>query len=135
MACSRSWTSGRPRLQLVAGGELGVCGHLGEWLQLNGLGEDGAVARDTCSNDQAPPPPSGIDGIMLVLDARWLPYCLADGKKTVADALRVRLLKWPHGSAASCRSIYHQPPSINCRRRAFLPMLGDDLLQKGWGSA
>ncbi len=108
----------------------------GEWLQLNGLGEDGARARDTLfkliRRHRRHP---GIDGIMLCLDARWLLHASLTERKSVADALRVRLLEmasWFRCELPVYLTISHLDQLVG--GETFLSMLGDDLLQKGWGS-
>ncbi|MEX5765364.1 type VI secretion system membrane subunit TssM [Serratia marcescens] len=107
----------------------------GEWLQLNGLGEEGARARDTLfkliRRHRRHP---GIDGIMLCLDARWLLHASLTERKSVADALRVRLLEmasWFRSELPVYLTISHLDQLVG--GETFLSMLGDDLLQKGMG--
>lgn len=107
----------------------------GEWLQLNGLGEEESRARDTLfkliRRHRRHP---GIDGIMLCLDARWLLHASLTERKSVADALRARLLEiasWFRCELAVYFTISHIDRLVG--GATFLSMLGDDLLQKGMG--
>ncbi|EIM18869.1 type VI secretion protein, TssM family [Pseudomonas chlororaphis O6] len=106
----------------------------GEWLQLNGVGDEPARARDTLlrlikRHRRAP----GIDGIILCLDARWLSASTTQ-RKSVADALRARLLE----TAATFRcdlAVYFCISHLDqvAGGETFLAMLSDSLLQKGLG--
>ncbi|WP_241492045.1 type VI secretion system membrane subunit TssM [Pseudomonas sp. TTU2014-080ASC] len=107
----------------------------GEWIQLNGDGEEAAKARDTLfkliKRHRRYP---GIDGIILCLDARWLLRATMTERKSVADALRVRLLE----TASTFRSdlaVYFTISHIDqiTGGETFLSMLDDELLQKGMG--
>lgn len=107
----------------------------GEWLQLNGLDEASTKARDTLfkliKRYRKHP---GIDGIVLCLDARWLLQASLTERKSVADALRVRLLEM----ASLFRSdvaVYFTLSHLDqlAGGEAFLSMLEDELLQKGLG--
>lgn len=107
----------------------------GEWLQLNGVGEEAARARDTLlrliRRHRCAP---GIDGIILCLDARWLLRASTTQRKSVADALRARLLE----TAATFRSdltVYFCISHLDqiAGGETFLTMLSDPLLQKGLG--
>ncbi|HFI5335100.1 TPA: type VI secretion system membrane subunit TssM [Serratia liquefaciens] len=107
----------------------------GEWLQLNGLAEESAKARDTLlkllRRHRHHP---GIDGIMLCLDARWLLHASLTERKSVADALRVRLLEmasWFRCELPVYLTISHLDLLVG--GATFLSMLSDELLQKGMG--
>lgn len=124
-----------PGLQLVAGGEFGVCRHLRRMAAVERPGEEGARARDTLfkliRRHRRHP---GIDGIMLCLDARWLLHASLTERKSVADALRVRLLEmasWFRSELPVYLTISHLDQLVG--GETFLSMLGDDLLQKGMG--
>ena len=107
----------------------------GEWLQLSGVGEDAAKARDTLfkliKRHRRYP---GIDGIILCLDARWLLRASMTERKSVADALRARLLET--ASTFRCElAVYFTISHIDQipGGETFLSMLDDELLQKGLG--
>ncbi|WP_162871351.1 type VI secretion protein IcmF/TssM N-terminal domain-containing protein, partial [Klebsiella pneumoniae] len=70
----------------------------------------------------------------LCLDARWLLHASLTERKSVADALRVRLLEmasWFRSELPVYLTISHLVQLVG--GETFLSMLGDDLLQKGMG--
>lgn len=107
----------------------------GEWLQLNGLSAESVRARDTLlklirRHRRYP----GVDGMILCLDARWLLQASLTERKSVADALRVRLLE----IATIFRSelpVYFTLSHLDklAGGTTFLSMLGETQLQNGMG--
>lgn len=106
----------------------------GEWLQLNGISNEAAGARDTLLRlIKRHRRIQGIDGIVLCLDARWLSTSTTK-RKSVIDAMRVRLLD----TATTFRSdlpVYFYISHLDqiAGGETFLAMLSDSVLQKGLG--